>query len=111
MRSFDRIVGLERLRVLHLNDALRECGSRIDRHTHIGRGRIGLAGFARVLRDPRLAGLPMILETPKADASPAARVSIDRFDRMNLGVLRRLAGLPPRRLRRACPHRTPRPRT
>lgn len=65
MKSFDEIVGLDRLRVLHLNDSRREIGSKIDRHEHIGQGHIGLDGFANVVNDKRLAEIPMIIETPK----------------------------------------------
>ena len=109
VRAFDRIVGLERLHVVHLNDSVRECGSRVDRHAHIGRGRIGLDGFARLLRDRRLAGLPMVLETPKAEIGRPTRAVLDPNDERNLGVLRGLIAGPP--VSRAGPRRTPRPRT
>jgi deoxyribonuclease-4 len=62
-----RCVGLERIRCWHLNDCKSECGSRVDRHEHIGRGRIGSAGFRNVLADKRFRGVPMILETPKGE--------------------------------------------
>ena len=65
MTHFDRTVGLERLRAIHLNDSLGALGSRRDRHEHVGRGKIGLRGFGHVVNDPRLADIPMILETPK----------------------------------------------
>ena len=65
METFERIIGLEKLKVIHLNDSLRDLGSRIDRHWHIGRGKIGLEGFANIVNDPHLEALPMILETPK----------------------------------------------
>jgi deoxyribonuclease-4 len=64
LRSFDRIVGLRRLAAVHLNDARRERGSHADRHAPIGEGHLGLAFFRRIVRDPRLRGLPLILETP-----------------------------------------------
>jgi deoxyribonuclease-4 len=84
MENFDRIVGLERLKAVHLNDSKGDLGSRKDRHEHIGRGHIGLQGFRHVLNDPRLAGLPGLLETPKgADLHE---------DRENLAVLRGLVG-------------------
>jgi deoxyribonuclease-4 len=67
MVSFDRIVGLERLQVLHLNDCTHELGSQRDRHAHIGEGTIGLEGFANFVNDPRLAELPGLLETDKSD--------------------------------------------
>jgi deoxyribonuclease-4 len=66
MAEFDRIVGYDRIRALHLNDALQPFGDRKDRHAHIGEGHIGLEGFRSVVNDPHLAGLPMILETPKS---------------------------------------------
>lgn len=65
MSEFDRIIGLSRLRAVHANDSLKGLGSHLDRHVHIGMGRIGLRGFANFVNDPRLAELPLILETPK----------------------------------------------
>lgn len=65
MAEFDRTVGLERLCFFHLNDCKKELGSRVDRHEHIGQGRIGLEGFRLLLNDPRFAGQAMTLETPK----------------------------------------------
>jgi deoxyribonuclease-4 len=64
LHDFDRIVGLSRLAAIHLNDARRELGSHADRHAPIGTGFLGLPAFRRIVRDPRLRGLPMILETP-----------------------------------------------
>jgi deoxyribonuclease-4 len=61
----DRSVGLGRLRVWHLNDSCRDCGSRVDRHAAIGAGRMGLKPFRHLVNDPRFRDLPMILETPK----------------------------------------------
>ena len=57
-------VGLGRVAALHLNDSRRERGSRVDRHTQIGEGALGLDAFARLVNDPRLAGMPGIVETP-----------------------------------------------
>ena len=65
--AFNDIVGLQRLVAIHMNDSKRELGSRVDRHEHIGKGRIGLAGFAAMMTDPRLADIPKILETPKSE--------------------------------------------
>lgn len=65
MRSFDEIVGIDRVKVLHLNDSRRELGSKIDRHEHIGKGHIGLEGFANLVNDKRFREVPMIIETPK----------------------------------------------
>jgi deoxyribonuclease-4 len=82
MEAFERAVGLERLKALHLNDSKSELGSRKDRHEHIGRGHIGLEGFRNVVNDPRLARLPGLLETPKGEDLEE--------DRENLAVLRSL---------------------
>lgn len=65
--EFDRIIGLDRLKFFHLNDAIKGLGSRVDRHTHIGRGEIGRSGFRLLVNDPRFASHPMVLETPKGD--------------------------------------------
>ncbi|MDR2549684.1 MAG: deoxyribonuclease IV [Desulfobulbus sp.] len=67
MALLERHVGLDRIFLLHLNDSRKECGSRVDRHEHIGEGRIGREGFRFFLSDSRLARLPMILETDKGD--------------------------------------------
>jgi len=83
MEAFDRLVGVSRLKVLHLNDSKNDLGSRVDRHEHIGKGFLGLDPFRFILNDERLRGLPMILETPK-DGDPVLA------DRRNLAVLRRL---------------------
>jgi deoxyribonuclease-4 len=63
--QFDRLVGLKNLVLIHANDSGRELGSRVDRHAHIGQGKIGLDGFRRLVNDPRLAAIPVVLETPK----------------------------------------------
>ena len=63
--EFDRVIGLGRLRALHLNDSKNPLGSHKDRHEKIGQGTLGLDTFAAVVRNPRLAGLPMVLETPQ----------------------------------------------
>jgi len=81
--EFDRLLGLERLRIVHLNDSKGELGSHKDRHEHIGEGFIGAAGFRLILREKRLAHLPGILETPYQEEGDDAR---------NLATLRRLAG-------------------
>lgn len=63
--ELDDAVGLGTVRIIHVNDSKHECGSRKDRHEHIGRGAIGLDGFRNLLNDERLAAIPMVLETPK----------------------------------------------
>jgi deoxyribonuclease-4 len=67
LERFDRALGLERLRLVHLNDSRDECGSRSDRHEHIGAGRIGTAGLRRILDHPGLAHVAYVLETPGMD--------------------------------------------
>lgn len=62
--AFDRIIGFDRLKGLHLNDAKKELGSRVDRHDSLGKGLLGLDPFKRIMEDPRFEGIPMILETP-----------------------------------------------
>lgn len=63
--EFDRVIGLERLRALHLNDSKNPLGSHKDRHERIGAGALGLGTFRSVVTNPRLEGLPMVLETPQ----------------------------------------------
>lgn len=65
--EFDKIIGLKYIRAFHLNDSKRECGERIDRHEHIGKGKIGLAGFRFIMNDDRFYNIPKILETPKGE--------------------------------------------
>jgi len=89
--AFDRIVGLDRIRVFHLNDSKKPCGSRVDRHEHIGKGCLGLEPFRRLLNDARFSGLPMLLETPKLETPESRRKSdVDPWDARNLRTLRRL---------------------
>ena len=64
LAELDRLVGLEKVRAFHLNDAKGGLGSRLDRHQSIGRGHLGLATFRRLLDDRRFRGLPTVLETP-----------------------------------------------
>ncbi|MFL6584900.1 MAG: deoxyribonuclease IV [Chthoniobacterales bacterium] len=64
-REFDRVVSLKHLAAIHLNDSKTKRGSRLDRHAHIGKGEIGLEAFRFIMRDPRFAKIPKVLETPK----------------------------------------------
>jgi deoxyribonuclease-4 len=103
MEEFDRLVGLQKLKAIHLNDSKKPLGSRVDRHEHIGRGQITARGFGLLVRDPRLADVPMILETPKGTDKQGRD-----WDRINALALRRLArrktrrsGRPADRLRRS----------
>ena len=79
--EFNDIIGLDRLVVLHVNDSKRELGSRVDRHEHIGKGRIGNTAFRLLMNDPRFVQIPKILETPKSKDM--------HEDVMNLRKLRR----------------------
>ncbi len=83
MATFDRVIGLKRLRVFHVNDSKRPLGSRVDRHAHIGQGYLGLEPFRLLVNDPRFDDRPMILETPKQENG-------QDMDAVNLGVLRGL---------------------
>jgi deoxyribonuclease IV len=67
LQAFDDIVGLKFLKGMHLNDAKKELGSRVDRHTGIGRGTLGIEPFRWIMNDPRLDHIPLILETPDED--------------------------------------------
>ena len=67
MRQFDEIIGLDRLKAIHLNDSKNPLGSYRDRHDHIGQGEIGLDAFRHLVNDPRLDGIPGLLETEKGD--------------------------------------------
>jgi deoxyribonuclease-4 len=80
--EFDEVLGLERLRAIHLNDSKKDLGSRVDRHEHIGQGLLGLEPFRFLLNDARFSGLPMTLETDKGPDLAE--------DRENLATLRSL---------------------
>lgn len=84
LASFDKLLGLERLRVFHLNDSVKPLGSRVDRHAHLGQGEIGLQAFRLLVTDQRFADRPMILETPKGEEKGVS------WDAVNLRVLRQL---------------------
>jgi deoxyribonuclease IV len=85
MREVERTVGVKRVKVLHLNDSKKELGSRVDRHDHIGRGKIGLEGFKPIVRDKQFRKIPKILETAKEKDEQGRE-----WDAVNLEVLRSL---------------------
>jgi len=87
IERLDRAVGLRRVRCLHLNDSKTACGSRIDRHDHIGKGKLGREAFRMLLNDERLVLVPRILETPKGEDGRGRS-----YDKNNLDKLRRLVG-------------------
>ena len=68
LNDFDHIIGLERLKAIHLNDSLNDCGSHKDRHARIGEGKIGMEAHARIIKHPALREIPFILETPNDDS-------------------------------------------
>lgn len=82
-REFDKIIGMKKLVAIHLNDSKGALGSHIDRHEHIGKGKIGMAGFKNIMNDVRFCEIPMVLETPKED---------DAF-KNDSGNLKKLIGL------------------
>jgi deoxyribonuclease-4 len=82
--ALDRSVGLERVGLIHANDARAGLGSRRDLHAHIGEGELGLPAFALLMNDPALARIPKVIELPKLRDGIA-------MDPINVGVLRRLA--------------------
>ena len=84
MKELDRVVGLERVKAVHLNDSKKPLGSRVDRHEHIGRGQLGLEAFRHLLNDRRFRETPMYLETPK---------ELENGEEMDVVNLRTLRGL------------------
>ena len=84
MRALDKTVGLKRIKAFHLNDSKRELGSRVDRHEHIGEGRLGLEPFRHLLNDRRFRKTPMYLETAKGQRDG------EELDVINLRTLRGL---------------------
>src|SRR5215216_4348205 len=84
MQAFSDTIGLDRLRLFHLNDSKKGLGARVDRHNHIGDGELGTEPFRFLLNDERFAGHPGILETPKGDDGEE--------DRRNLATLSALVG-------------------
>jgi deoxyribonuclease-4 len=89
--AFERIVGLDRLKVFHGNDSKKPLGSRVDRHEHIGKGHLGPEPFRRLLNDRRFAHLSILIETEKTTRSErAGTIVTDPYDVKNLRTLRRL---------------------
>ena len=84
MRHFDKVIGLERIKAFHLNDSKKDLGSRVDRHEHIGRGKLGGEAFRNLLNDRRFRHIPMYLETPKGTENG------EELDAINLRSLREL---------------------
>ena len=78
LAQFDRVLGLGRLKALHLNDSKHPVGARKDRHERIGEGHLGVACFERIVTDERLRNLPMILETPNEPSGYAREIALLR---------------------------------
>lgn len=81
LAAFDRIIGLERLRAIHLNDSKNPIGSHKDRHEKIGGGTLGLEGLVRVINHPKLRDLPFYLETPNELDGYAEEIALLRRER------------------------------
>lgn len=84
--TFCATIGMQRLKIIHVNDCKGDLGHRSDRHEHIGRGCLGTTAFRLLMRDQRLVKIPKVVETPKGKEDDGA------WDRRNVGLLRKLAG-------------------
>ena len=78
LAEFDRIIGLEKLKAVHFNDSMNECGSRKDRHQKVGEGKIGLDAMERIALHPLLRDKPFILETPNDEEGYAREIEMIR---------------------------------
>ena len=78
LAEFDRIIGLEHLKAIHMNDSMNPLGSHKDRHEKIGQGQIGLEAMERIINHPKLQGRPIILETPNDDEGWAKEIAMLR---------------------------------
>jgi len=79
LKKIDKLIGINKLKLIHINDSKGDLGSHLDRHQHIGKGKIGRDGFKLILHHPKLRDLPYVLETPKEDV---------KSDPMNLKTVR-----------------------
>ena len=78
LQEFDRIIGIDRLKAIHFNDSLNDCGAHKDRHAKIGEGKIGAEAMKRIVQHPLLQGKPFILETPNDDEGYAREIAMIR---------------------------------
>lgn len=85
MNEMEQTFGVQKVKCIHLNDSKKDCGSRVDRHDHIGKGKIGLEGFKHFVNDKRFRNIPFILETPKGKDGRGTP-----YDKVNLKRLRDL---------------------
>ena len=81
LKEFDKLIGLDKIKVIHFNDSLSTIGSHVDRHQHIGKGNIGLAAMKRIINYPALKDAAFIMETPKKS---------DNDDKRNLAVVKKM---------------------
>ena len=81
LKKFDKLIGLDKIRVVHFNDSLSTIGSRVDRHQHIGKGNIGPVAMKRIINHPGLRDAAFIMETPK---------NSDKDDKMNLKITKKM---------------------
>jgi deoxyribonuclease-4 len=79
LNEFEAVIGLDRLKVIHVNDSKKDLGKHVDRHEHIGLGRIGLEGFRFLMSDKRFDDIPKILETDKSDDMHEDRENMERL--------------------------------
>ncbi len=87
IEEMDAAVSMASVKCIHANDSKQECGSRVDRHEHISKGKIGKSGFRHFVNDPNWAGLPFVLETPKGKDGRGTDL-----DKVNLKRLRSMLG-------------------
>ncbi len=83
--KFDAIIGLDRLKFIHLNDSKKGLGSRVDRHEHIGQGEIGIEGFRQIMTADFLQDIPMTLETPKEEDLAEDKKNMALLERLSQG--------------------------
>lgn len=80
--AFDEIIGLKYLKAFHMNDSKKGLGERVDRHEHIGKGKIGLSGFRFIMNDERFVNIPKILETPKGEDMKEDIINMRKLKRL-----------------------------
>jgi len=102
VRHIEKTIGLEHVRLIHANDSKTPLGSHVDRHAHIGAGHIGIEGFRRILRHPKLRKKPFILETP-IDKPGDDRRNLDALKLLATAATMEFSTSPEKRAKRLCP--------